>query len=120
MVRDPLLAEHDDGPWAFFDVCVRHRGPVVDVFVSGELDTATGDRLVEGVAAVRHHEADAIHLDLSSVTFADAHAVACLMRCRRLAVEAGKELAVVRPSRSAALVIDLTATQESLGMVTVV
>lgn len=120
MVWDPLLAEHDDGGWASFDVFVRDAGSAVALFVSGELDASTGDRLVERVAAVLHHDTEAVHLDLSAVTFADARAVASLLRCRQLAEEAGKELVVVRPSRSAALVIDLTGTQRSLGMVSVV
>jgi anti-sigma B factor antagonist len=72
------------------------RGAVV---LRGELDRASAHHLVDAVMALRATGHACWVIDTAEVTWCDAGGVRALATARALAVESGRELRLVHPSR---------------------
>jgi anti-anti-sigma factor len=78
-----------------FAVDARHRGEVVQVLVSGELDMATDAELRVALSSVELGPDGTVWLHLHDLEFADAASVEQLLAFIRLARDAGREVGVV-------------------------
>jgi anti-anti-sigma factor len=65
-----------------FDVTVVNRNSQVKVFMRGEIDLSTKERIHEALMEAQQGSADVI-VDLSDVTFMDSTGINALVRARR-------------------------------------
>jgi anti-anti-sigma factor len=90
------------------NITTTHDGGRAQVHVTGEIDLATVQALVDGVAAALPREGH-LELDLRDVDFMDSAGVAGINRCRRMAAEAASELVVLcREGGSVAQLLEWT------------
>jgi anti-sigma B factor antagonist len=82
-----------------FSVRADCTGPAVCVYVAGEVDIATADRLRDSVAAaVAAQPITRLVIDLSEVTFCDSSGLSALVDAHRSCQERGAALILHRPS----------------------
>lgn len=79
-----------------FSVSVRPDGGRVFVNLTGELDMAAGPQLRQALTRAAELDARTTVIDLSGVTFIDAHAIGLLVGAYRSAVRRGVILGVSR------------------------
>lgn len=91
-----------------FAVEVVHGGRQEVVVIRGELDLATAPLLRAALDTVHARRPRRVEVDLSGVSFLDAHAMTTLVAARRRLGARGATLALHRPSPIVRRVLDLT------------
>ena len=87
------------------------------VTVSGELDLATHEALIEGLERAEASDAKPILLDLSSVTFIDSTGVLILVQAHRRFAEIGRRLRVSLGDGLVRKVVELAGVMEVIEVV---
>ena len=103
-----------------FRIDSRRAGDAVHVEVTGELDIATSPRLVDAIRAARDSSAALAVVDLERVSFMDSEGLRALLTARRMAEAEPFRIALARPSRAVRELIELTGTEDLLGLVALV
>lgn len=98
-----------------FNIQTELRDGVVRIALCGELDMTTVPTLERHLAESEGDGAMEIVLDLSDLTFMDSTAVHAFLAAHHRAKTRGQKLTLVRPSRFARRVFELTGTQFLLG-----
>jgi anti-anti-sigma factor len=88
----------------------------IRVRVSGEVDLATVDPLVEALSAAVAQRPDLVEVDLADVPFMDSTGVNALVRAHHAAAKAGCRLRVVRPHRLVHRVLQTCGLLATLGL----
>ena len=88
----------------------------ISVAVTGEIDIATANSLVEPIRAAVAAGAASIALDLTDVTFMDSTGTAALLKCQRTAAEHGVELSIANASPIVERVLRLSGVAHLLGL----
>jgi anti-anti-sigma factor len=91
------------------DVVVCELPPECLVVVAGELDLAGAPELT-GTLRGLSRSGQLVTLDLRALTFIDVAGMHALQDAWRITGEAGRQMQVLEPSRSAARVLELTGT----------
>lgn len=76
--------------------------------LSGEVDIAAVDELIEAARACLDRAVDGIDIDLGGVTFIDSSGLGALVRIRNVAAERGLGIELVHVPRSVQRLFDLT------------
>jgi stage II sporulation protein AA (anti-sigma F factor antagonist) len=85
--------------------------------VSGELDVATQEALIEGLERAEASDAKPILLDLSRVTFIDSTGVRLLVQAHRRLAEIGRRLRVSLGDGLVREVVELAGVMEVIEVV---
>jgi anti-sigma B factor antagonist len=94
---------------ASFDIDVTTEGDTVVARLSGELDLAARDAVVEAlVPPLSHDAASRLVVDMAGVTFCDSSGLGALLDVRRAAADADVAMALRAVSRQVARLLDLT------------
>lgn len=106
----PERAWPEPGPSAVRTVRVDHLR--ARVHVSGELDMATEDDVVDGLAAAMVSLGPRLTVDVSAVTFCDGRGLAALRRAADLAEDAGGAITLRGASHRLAFLLAVTGETE--------
>jgi anti-sigma B factor antagonist len=82
--------------------------------VTGELDMASTEMLLEGVRRLEESGVDVVAIDLSGVTFMDVAGLRVLLEAARRARRHDTRFVIYNPRRIAARVFGLTAVDQEL------
>ena len=80
------------------EVVVAVSDGVATVTVQGEIDAVTGERFSEALAEAIATSETGIVIDMHEITFFGSEGVRAIVDARRLAADAGRTVAVARPS----------------------
>jgi anti-anti-sigma factor len=95
---------------------VSRYGAVETLYVSGELDIATGPVLEHAVVRALDGQGGEFHLDLGGLTFMDSTGVKTLVSLHNRVESLGRRLVIVSPSRPARRVLALLGLDEVLDV----
>jgi anti-anti-sigma factor len=93
----------------------RDADEIVVVTVSGDVDIATGERMVEAVAAHLVPRGRMV-VDCSAVGFLDSSGLRGLLELRRLAASMDVMFALAAPSDAVRRVLELSGTQDAFAI----
>lgn len=97
-------------------VRIEKRNCVARLALSGELDVAGATELLEQVRTLERSGAEAMLIDLHELSFIDSAGLLALVQASSNASRGGRQLAVVGMNRRARKIIELTRTQDLLGV----
>jgi anti-anti-sigma factor len=100
-----------------FEVRTESSAGVHTLSLSGELDIATADQLLEAVAAVEAAAGEKLVIDLSDVGFMDSTGLRVLIAANKSALENEFELVIVTGTSPAKRVLELTRMDEHMTVV---
>ncbi len=83
------------------------RGDEVHIWVCGELDIATHDELQAGLSKIPLDAASVVRLNLSGLTFCDAHGGRLLLLYLQQASRRGLLASIESPTRAARRILEL-------------
>jgi len=84
------------------------------IALRGELDVATVDRVVRDVSEVIDRHDGPVTVDLHGLAFCDACGLGALIRLAAYAEQAGRSLALIRPSRALTRIMRITGVDQVL------
>ena len=84
--------------------------------LQGELDLSVAPELERHIVASLSRATDAVHLDLTEVTYLDSSSVRALLRAADAASEDGKSLRVTGASGVSRRVLELAGVDQLLGL----
>jgi anti-sigma B factor antagonist len=101
----PALGGSDPTP---LEIVESKRGADAVIRLAGELDIATGSRVIDATRRALRDQPARIMVDLNAVEFLDLTGLRTLIHCRRLA--SGKDCPVIltRPSAKVQQLLELT------------
>lgn len=106
------------GPaWQPFSVTVSKDGERAIVTLRGELDLSGTDRLRAALEQAEEPPTGLLILDLSELDFIDSTGLEIVLRAARRAHDAGRRLAVARPSTYVRRLLKVTAIDQSLDVI---
>jgi anti-sigma B factor antagonist len=94
---------------------VEHHDHAVVVRAHGELDIASGPRLVGEAAGAAAGGALPVVLDLAGVAFVDSSGLRALIEAERAVRGQGGRLVIARPSPAVARLLDMTGLREAFA-----
>jgi stage II sporulation protein AA (anti-sigma F factor antagonist) len=110
--RDGRAAAGQNG----FSVHPEHADGVFRLRVSGELDLATRDTLIDELKRAEASEANRILLDLNALTFIDSSGLAVLVMAHQRAEMNGTQLRVLSAGGQVRDLLELTGVMEVLHL----
>ena len=90
-------------------------GAVETLYVSGELDIATGPVLEHAVVRALDGQGGELHLDLNGLTFVDSTGMKTLVSLHNRVESLGRRFVIVSPTRPVRRVLALMGLDEVLG-----